>query len=180
MLPIFCDETIAALESHPKINNEAALGTVNFLKIVRKLWKIFNVKNPRENQAHNDAMKAVIKMPDDPRIKFLSDVAAMADGKRPTTNPRVCSLTSGTAKFLAHICREAVDLTRHLLASGNEYVMLGWFSTDPLEWAFGKLRQGSGGTYILSAQSVIEKIRIQRVKFVIMIQCTITINLEST
>ena len=42
--------------------------------------------------------------------------------------------------------------------------MLGWFSTDPLERAFGKLRQGSGGTYFLSAQSVIEKIRIQRAK----------------
>ena len=29
---------------------------------------------------------------------------------------------------------------------------------------YGKLRQGSGGTYILSAQSVIKKIRIQRAK----------------
>ena len=88
-LRIFCDETIAALESHPKINNEAASGTVNFLKIVLKFWKIFNVKNPRENQAHNNAMRAVIKMPDDLRIKFLLDVAEIADGMRPTTNPRV-------------------------------------------------------------------------------------------
>ena len=102
------------------------------------------MKNPRENQAHNDAMRAVIKMPEDPRIKFLLDVAAMADGMRPTTNPRVCLLTSDTANFLAYICRRAVDLTRHLLASGNEYIMLRWFSTDPLERAFGKLRQGSG------------------------------------
>ena len=83
-------------------------------------------------------------MPDDPRIKFLLNVAAMADGMRPTTNPRVCSLTSYAAKFLAHIynkyiikntdtdiCRGAVDLKRHLLTSGNEYVMLKWFSTDP-------------------------------------------------
>ena len=83
---------------------------------------------------------------------------------RPTTNPRVCSITSDTAKFLAHICRRAVDLTRYLLASGNEYVMLRWFSTDPLERAFGKLLQDSGLTYFLSAQSVIEKIRIQRAK----------------
>ena len=163
-LRIFCDKTIAALESQPKINYEAASGTVNFLKIVLKLWKIFNVKNPRENQAHNDAMRAVIKMPDDPRIKFLLNVAAMADGMRPTTNPRVCLITSDSAKFLAHICRGAVDLTRHLLESGNEYVMLGWFSTDPLERAFGKLLQDSRLTYFLNAQSVIEKIRIQRAK----------------
>ena len=82
------------------------------------------MKNSRENQAHNDAMRAVVKMPDDPRIKFLWDVAAMADGMRPTTNPRVCSLTSDTAKFLAHIYRGAVDLSSHLLASDNEYAML--------------------------------------------------------
>ena len=42
--------------------------------------------------------------------------------------------------------------------------MLGWFSIDPLERGFGKLRQCSGGTYFLRAQSVIEKIRIQRDK----------------
>ena len=132
-LRIFCEETIAALESQSKINNEAASGTVNFLKIVLKLWKIFNVKNLRENQAHNDSIRAVIKIHDDPRIKFLLDVAAMDDGMRSTTNPRVCLLTSDTANFLAHICKGAVDLTRHLLASDNEYVMLGWFSTDPLK-----------------------------------------------
>ena len=126
------------MKSHSKINNEAASGTVNFFKIVLKLWKIFIVKNPRENQVHNDAMRAVIKMPDNPRIKFLLDIAAIADCMRPTTNPRVCLLTSNTAKFLDHICRGTVDMARHLLASGNEYVMLGLFSIDSLKRAFGK------------------------------------------
>ena len=55
-------------------------------------------------------MRAVIKMPDDPRIKFLLDIEAMGDGIRPTINHRVYLLTSDIAKFLAHICREAVDL----------------------------------------------------------------------
>ena len=96
-------------------------------------------------------MRAVIKMSDDLRIKFLLDVAAIGDGMYPTTVPRVCLLTSDTAKFLARICRGEVDLTRQLLASDNEYVMLGWFSTDPLERASGKLRQRFGGTYFLSA-----------------------------
>ena len=35
--------------------------------------------------------------------------------------------------------------------------MLEWFSNDSLEKAFGKLRQGSGGTYFITAQAVIEK-----------------------
>ena len=38
-----------------------------------------------------------------------------------------------------------------VLSGGNEYVILGWFSTDPLEKAFGKLREGSGGTYFITA-----------------------------
>ena len=52
--------------------------------------------------------------------------------------------------------------------------MLGWFSTDPLERAFGKLRQGSGGTYFLSVQSVIEKIRIQEAKLSIQLKLDIS------
>ena len=63
----------------------------------------------------------------------------MADGMRPITNPTVCSLISDTVNFLALICRGAVDLRSHLLASANEYVILGWFSTDSLERAFDKL-----------------------------------------
>ena len=31
-----------------------------------------------------------------------------------------------------------------------------------LKKTFGKLRQGSGGTYFITVQSVVEKIRIQR------------------
>ena len=42
--------------------------------------------------------------------------------------------------------------------------MLGWFTSDPLEKAFGKLRQGSGGTYFLTAQAVTEKLCICRAK----------------
>ena len=43
-------------------------------------------------------------------------------------------------------------------------MMLGWFSIDPLEKAFGKLRQGSGGTYFIMAQAVTEKVNIDHAK----------------
>ena len=89
-------------------------------------------------------------MPDDPRSQFLSEVVTTADEMKPKESPRVRSLTHNTSKFLSHICRGAFDLVKHLLSGGNEYVMLGSFSTDPLETAFGKLRQGSGGTYFIT------------------------------
>ena len=51
-----------------------------------------------------------------------------------------------------------------MLSGGNEYVMLGWFSTDPLEKAFGKLRESSGGTYFITAKDVIENVHIDYAK----------------
>ena len=146
---MFYKDTISALETHPVIDNTAVLGTTNFIKLVIKLWKIFNVRSPREDQEHNDPFRAVIRMPDDPRKQFLLEVAIMADEMKPKESSRVRLLTHDTSKFLSHTCRGAVGLVKHLLTKVNEYVMLGSFSTDPLEKTFGKLRQGSGGTYLL-------------------------------
>ena len=111
-LRVFCEDTIAALETHPVIDNTAVSGTTNFIKLVVKLWKIFNVRSPREDQAHNDPLRAVIRMPDDPRLQLLLDVASMADGMKPKESPRFNSLTHDTSKFLSHICRGAVDLVK--------------------------------------------------------------------
>jgi hypothetical protein len=43
------------------------------------------------------------------------------------------------------------NLTKYLLQSYS-YVLLGNFLSDPLEKAFSKLRQGSGGTYFINMQ----------------------------
>ena len=74
-------------------------------------------------------------------------------------------LSKDTAVSMHHTCYGLVELTKHLLQEGNyEYICLGMFSTDPLEKAFSKLRQGSGGTYFINAQQVAEKLRIQKTK----------------
>ena len=78
-LRVLCEDTILALEIHPVIDNTAVLGTTNFIKLVVKLWKIFNVRSSREDQEHNDPLRAVIRMPDNPRLQFLLEVAIMAD-----------------------------------------------------------------------------------------------------
>ena len=41
-----------------------------------------------------------------------------------------------------------MELLKYLLAKSHSYVS-GKFTTDPLERAFDKLRQGSGGTYFI-------------------------------
>ena len=65
-------------------------------------------------------------------------------------------------KQLSHSCNEIVCLCRHPLATSNKYVQLGEFSTDPLEKGFGKLRPGSGGTYLINVQQCTESCILSR------------------
>ena len=91
----------------------------------------------------------------------------MAEKMRKKGTVRVKTFTVETSTTVAHVCRGMVDLARYLLSKGNSYVILGWFTTDPLEKCFSKLRQGSGGTYFISAQSVLEKVSIQKTKLLL-------------
>ena len=42
--------------------------------------------------------------------------------------------------------------------------MLGEFSTDYIEKAFSKFKQGSGRTYFITVQNVVEKLNIEKDK----------------
>ena len=101
-LQIFCDNTTAALESHPEIDHQAVTGRLNFIKIIVKVWKIFNVRSPREEIAQNDEDRAVFRKPDDQRLQFLMDVAAMAENMQPTSCTRF-KLFHATQHIFCHI-----------------------------------------------------------------------------
>ena len=74
-------------------------------------------------------------------------------------------LSNDTAACIHHTCCGIVDLAKHLLIDdGYDYVCLGEFTTDPLEKAFSKFHQGSGGAYFIKVQQVSEKFRIQKAK----------------
>ena len=60
-----------------------------------------------------------------------------------------------------------VELCKHQLSTTHKYVLLGDYSNDPIERAYGKLRQGSGGTYFLSVQQVMEKLAINKTKLLL-------------
>jgi len=86
----------------------------------------------------------------------------------PNTRTRCKKLTYDTAQAIHHTCRGLVALVKNLLTQENfEYVLLGKFSTDPLEKEFGKLRRGSGGICFINTQQLIEKVRIFQTKEII-------------
>ena len=70
-----------------------------------------------------------------------------------------------TTVSLHHSCYGVVNLAKHLLQTEKyEYVCIGMFFADPLEKTFSKLRQGSGGTYLITAQQVTKNLRIEKTK----------------
>ena len=152
-LRVFGDETIAALKTHTGIDKESAMGTINFLRLIDKFWKIECVG---ADIKFNDQLVTIVRSSCDHRLEFLLKLADIANGM--SGNKHIQQLTRGTGRNLSQVCRELVDLTRYLLECGNSYVILGWFTTDPLRKAFGELRQGSGRAYFITAASVIENI----------------------
>ena len=71
---------------------------------------------------------------------------------------RYKQFTRDTAQEIHHTCNGIVSLCRSLLRVSHNYVLLGTFSTDPLKREFRKLHQGSGGTYFIAVQQIIEKV----------------------
>ena len=105
-------------------------------------------------------MAEVIKT-DDPKLTKLLDISTIFGNM---CKKRQKNLTRDTGRGLVHTLAGMVDLCRKLLSKSHQYVLIGHFTTDPLEKEFSKLRQGSGGTYFLSFQQVVEKLDISKTK----------------
>ena len=71
---------------------------------------------------------------------------------------RVRCLTEDTENCLSQTCNRLVDLSIHLLCITHEYIILGNFTSDPLEEQSGKLRQESRVAYFITVQQLLEKV----------------------
>ena len=114
-LKVFSENTIAALKTSSF--KEQSAGTVSFLELIVKFWKIVNVKGVYAGSRFNDTDRAPIRYIDDPRLTFLLNLADVADSMKGTAKSRVKQLTRDTSLALAHTCRAFVDLTIHLLST---------------------------------------------------------------
>ena len=146
-LRVFSDETLTALRVHPKIDQGDVKGTTLFIKKVTDLWKIINVRSKDKDERKLDPLQKEIDSADDPRLAYLLEFAEMAHKMKKTgKGKRKKPLTIDTSKALVHTLKGLVELCKHQLATSHQFVLLGQYSTDPLEKEFGKIRQGSGGT----------------------------------
>ena len=92
-------------------------------------------------------------------ILSFGDIALKMKSK---PGKRIKQFTGDTAYSIHHTCYRMVELCKTLLYDSHKYVMLGQFTSDSLENEFGKLRQGSGGTYFITVQQIVEKCNISK------------------
>lgn len=153
-------------------------GTVLFISKFIEFWKFVNVKSLFEDVKLKDSLRGAIFSTEDPRLATLTEMSSFASQLKSTPGKREKQLTRDTSEALQHTCNALHEITKYLLEKNNKYVLLGIFTSDPLEKAFGKLRQGSGGTYFINTQQVIEKINIDTTK--LLLQQNIDINKLNT
>ena len=84
----------------------------------------------------------------------MMETAELAVSMAAPHQKRVRSLAKDTSKALEHSWTGLVELVKYFLVKSHSYVLLRKFTTNPLERAFAKLRQGSGGTYFINIQQV--------------------------
>ena len=132
---------------------------------ITKLWNILNVRSRYTGKRLNDIDREPINSVDDSKLEFLQKMATslkLMDTSKQWQ--RINSLTSDTANAWHVLLNGIVDVTKCLLNSGMEYVLLGKLQSDRLENEFGIYRQGSGGNYFISVEQVISSLSLQRLK----------------
>ena len=137
-LRVFSEKTHQALLHHPGMEQSPQLkDTAAFVFKVLTWWKILNVRSKSMDVRFNDHLQAVISDPEVERLETVLKFGDMALNMAGRQGKRQKQLTRDTAQGIFHTCNGLVSLCRHLLSNSHEYVMLGQFSTDPLEKEFG-------------------------------------------
>lgn len=158
-LKIFDETTSAAIFA---VSPEEK-GLNNFLKLINKLWKCFNVNNTTKGINKNDPDSFPYKNIQDPRLAFLREIADWVDSwKNLQTN--YGKLSPQTFFSVSFSCRSMADAIEYLITKQNyEYVLSETFSSDCIEGLFGIYRQSNGGSPHMSVAQILAVERKRRV-----------------
>ena len=146
-LHIFHETTSAAIKSYFPEEIPAA----EFLNLVNTWWTISNSKNifNTSNRIGNAAIF------NDKKPDFLRSAQFISQWQNLSfTGCSRFTLSAQTANALQITLHGTADLIEDLLSDGYNYVLICRLQTDPLEKHFGKLRQMSGGRFLVSLREV--------------------------
>jgi len=140
-----------------------------FIEMVVSVWKILNVKSPGKDIRHNNPLEAVIRSQDDERLDFLQEMGNwFLQMSKPAGGKRKKHLTKDTANGLHHTLSGLVELSKaQLKATDHKYVAFNDYCQDPLEGEFGVIREGMGGTSVITSQNCVEKLHISKTRLLL-------------
>ena len=87
-----------------------------------------------------DPNRAAIFSSGDFNLQKLLELGSLAKQMCSSQKVRCKSFKKDTSKSLYNTCNGLVECLSFFLSSNHKYVLLGTFTTDPLEKQFGKLR----------------------------------------
>ena len=158
---LFHESTIAALEFYGKNGHKHFKRTVPFLRLIRQVWNIANVKTPTAGARKRDEFRVPIQSADDWKLRFLEDVS-----KWLKTWKESGRLGLSQETFLANIqsFRALADLSRHLIQTEDfQYVLPGQIQSDDIERRFSWLRHLAGSNYFVSVRQILESEKVIKI-----------------
>ena len=155
-LKIFDESTLAAISLRNEANHNSQ--TEDFINIILKLWKIFNINGPNKDLRFKDDFSRQLFQNDERfsflyRIVYWIDVWKALPGKGGKLSPQ-------TFTSLKHSCLALPILVNFLTSECRfNYVLSYFLQTDPIEHHFGLYRMLSGANYHISLCQILESER---------------------
>jgi hypothetical protein len=159
---VFDDKTVAAFEA-VKDSLEFQSGTVKFVKLITRWFKMMNVKDRYSYIKLRDNCREPWKL-DCENFKQLESICnVVSTCKWEGTGKRCRKLTKFTADAFVLTTKFNIAAATDLLSKHHfKYVLPAVFSQDPLEKFFGQARQRFGGNFYIDISDVIAASKVQR------------------
>ena len=140
-LRIFDDSTVAALTVHASKYDQVS-ETAQFISLICKIWKIFNVGTPYKGIRLNDKWKSL-----------------------PNKHGK---LTAQTFTSFRHSCTVLEQIVNHLTKNcGFTYVLSSFLQNDPIEHHFGIYRMMSGAQYNVTVCQILQSERLIKISAIL-------------
>ena len=153
-LRVFDDSTAAALAIQDSSRQTFNYQTSDFIKIITRVWKIFNVNTPVKGIHLKDEYSMPLRY-NDARFSFLSHLISWLDNW--LNMPDSGKLSKQTFTSFKHSTKSLMKIVNHLTENcGFDYVLTSFLQNDPLEHHFGLYRMMAGAHYHITYCQILE------------------------
>lgn len=166
---LFDEKNIAALKQQGiNMKSDVYHGTVIFMDIISRLWRILNVKHAFKGDRLHDTNSDAIFSVNDENCMFLRHLLvwlkkwdSMNTQREDTKFKKRYGKLSNETQFALYHTVQTLLLVIEFLKKELKfhYVLLGKFQTDDLEARFGQYREMSGSCYHISVKQILESER---------------------